>query len=157
MPRGNDVSMTDDEVEAYLNEGGNYVITTIGHDGWPHAVAMFCAVDPGNVIRFGTYEKSQKIKNLARDDRVTVLLETGTRYEELKGVMIRGRATVEKDLERTIDTLIDALGNSGAGSDLPPGAKEDPAVRSVIELQARKRVLVTVLPEKITSWDHNKL
>lgn len=157
MPRAQDTRMSEDEVQAFLEEGGSFVVTTNGSDGWPHAVAMFCAVDPGAVVRFATYEKSQKIKNLERDPRTTILLETGSRYEELRGVMIRGNAEVERDLDRTVDTLLEAVANSGAGEDLPEVARDDPAVRSVMERQAAKRVLVTVRPERIVSWDHRKL
>lgn len=157
MPRAQDTRMSEDEVQAFLEEGGSFVVTTNGHDGWPHAVAMFCAVDPGAVVRFATYEKSQKIKNLERDPRTTILLETGSRYEELRGVMIRGHAEMVRDLDLTVDTLLEAVANSGAGADLPDVARDDPAVRSVMERQAAKRVLVTVKPERIVSWDHRKL
>ena len=35
-----------------------------------------------------TFAKSQKIKNLERDPRCTVLIEAGEEYQELRGVQI---------------------------------------------------------------------
>ncbi len=150
-------SMTPQETQAYLEEGGAYTVATNGHDGWPHAVAMFCVIDPGHVVRFATYAKSQKVKNLESDPRVTVMRETGDAYEELKGVMIRGKAELIYDLDATIDTLIDALKASDAGDNLPADAKDNDAIRSVMTDRARKRVLVRVTPERVSSWDHTKM
>ena len=46
-----------------------------------------------------TYAKSQKVKNLERDDRVTVLVESGHQYNELRGVMIKARAELHRDVD----------------------------------------------------------
>ena len=96
-------------------------LVTNGANGYPHAVAMFYSLDPtlGHdlTIRFATYASSQKVKNIERDPKVTVLVETGTAYSELRGVMIQGRARIENDLERIVATMIEA--NAGTGSPLP--------------------------------------
>ena len=39
-----------------------------------------------------TYAKSQKVKNLERDPRATLLIETGNEYAELRGVQIEAEA-----------------------------------------------------------------
>ena len=38
-----------------------------------------------------SYARAQKIVNLRRDPRATVLVESGATYKELSGVMVRGR------------------------------------------------------------------
>ncbi len=50
-----------------------------------------------------TYAKSQKVKNLERDDRATTLVESGSEYSELKGVMLKTRAHIERDTDKVID------------------------------------------------------
>ena len=50
-----------------------------------------------------TYAKSQKVKNLERDDRATTLVESGNEYSELKGVMLKTRAHIERDTDMIID------------------------------------------------------
>ena len=43
-------------------------------------------------IAFWTYRGSQKARNLARDPRVSCLVETGEEYFELRGVQVTGIA-----------------------------------------------------------------
>ncbi len=152
MPRKDDIRMTTDEVRDYLREGHTMTLVTNGPKGYPHAVAMFFALDDDLTIKFATYATSQKVVNLERDPKVTLLVETGTAYSELRGVMIEGRAEITTDLEETVATMIQA--NAVTGSPLPDIAQipEDVKVR-----MAGKRVLVKVTPERFVSWDHGKL
>ena len=126
--------------------------TTNGPRGFPHAVAIFFAIDDDLTIRFATYGSSQKIKNVERDPKVTLLVETGSAYSELKGVMIEGRASLTTDLDQTVATMIEA--NAVTGSPLPDLEKIPEDVKMKM---AAKRVLVTVVPERFVSWDHGKL
>lgn len=152
MPRKDDIRMTTDEVRDYLREGHTMTLVTNGPKGYPHAVAMFFALDDDLTIKFATYATSQKVVNLERDPKVTLLVETGTAYSELRGVMIEGRAEITTDLEETVATMIQA--NAVTGSPLPDITQipEDVKVR-----MAGKRVLVKVTPERFISWDHGKL
>ena len=45
-----------------------------------------------------TYAKSQKVKNLERDPRATLLIETGVEYGELRGVQIEAEAELIRDV-----------------------------------------------------------
>ena len=56
--------------------------------------------DAGTDPWIWTYRKSQKVKNLERDDRATLLVESGIEYAELRGVMLKTRARIEYDTER---------------------------------------------------------
>ncbi len=164
MPRKDDIRMTKDEIHDYLAEGHTMTLVTNGSNGFPHAVAMFYSLDNTSghtsghtngqdlTIRFATYASSQKVKNIERDPKVTLLVETGTAYSELRGVMIQGHARIENDLERIIATMIEA--NAGTGSPLPDIEQipHDVKVR-----MAGKRVLVCIEPLRFVSWDHGKL
>ncbi len=152
MPRKDDITMSPDEIRTYLRGGHTMTFTTNGPRGYPHAVAMFFAIDDDLTIRFATYASSQKIKNVERDPKVALLVETGTAYSELKGVMIEGHASLTTDLERTVATMIEA--NAVTGSPLPD---LDKIPEDVKRRMAAKRVLVTVTPERFVSWDHGKL
>lgn len=152
MPRKDDIAMTDQEIRDYLREGHNMTLVTNGPRGFPHAVAMFYGLDDDGTVRFATYASSQKVKNVERDPKVTLLVETGRAYADLRGVMIEGLARIETDLDRTVATMIEA--NAGTGSPLPPLEQipHDVKVR-----MAGKRVLVCVTPQRFVSWDHGKL
>lgn len=152
MPRKDDIAMSEEEIRNYLREGHTMTLVTNGHRGYPHAVAMFYALDEDLTVRLATYASSQKVKNIERDPRVTLLVETGTAYSELRGVMIEGSASISTNTERTVATMVEA--NAVTGSPLPD---VDQIPDDVKQRMAGKRVLVSVKPDRILSWDHGKL
>lgn len=152
MPRKDDIRMSQEEILAYLREGHTMTLVTNGPKRWPHAVAMFYALDDDLTIKFATYATSQKVKNVERDPRVTLLVETGTAYSELRGVMIEGEAEITTDLEETVATMVEA--NAVTGSPLPDISQIPDDVKVKM---AGKRVLLKVKPVRFVSWDHGKL
>jgi PPOX class probable F420-dependent enzyme len=140
--------MTDAEVAEYLGGVHTLQVASINADGTPHLAAMFYAVVDGQV-GFWTYGKSQKVVNLRRDPRITVMVETGKEYSELNGVTITGRARLIDDLDEVF----------AFGEVLYPryfGELND-AAREGIKITGAKRVVVMVEPSKVVSWDHTKL
>ena len=152
MPRTDDIRMDRDEIRDYLREGHTMTLVTNGHRGYPHAVAMFYSLDDDLTVHFATYARSQKVKNIERDPRVTLLVESGRAYRELRGVMIEGRASIGTDTDRIVATMIEA--NANTGSPLPDLALIPDDVK---QRMAGKRVLVSIVPERFVSWDHGKL
>jgi len=141
--------MTDDEARAFLEAGRDLQVASINVDGTPHLVTMWYVVRDGEVA-FWTYGKSQKIVNLRRDPRLTVLVATGDRYEELRGVSISGRAELLDDRDEVI----------GYGEDIYErywGPIDNDVVREGVRTMGAKRVVVVVKPETVVSWDHSKL
>jgi PPOX class probable F420-dependent enzyme len=110
---------------------------------------MWYVVDPDGSVLMTTFAKSQKVANLRRDPRCALLVETGRTYEQLKGLLIRGRVEIEPDTERVLDLLarVHVKYNQGPAEGL----------REAMRGQAQKRVLLRVRPDRISSWDHGKL
>src|SRR5579864_9465647 len=98
MSRRDLIRMNDEEIRAFLEEQRILQVPTIDHDGWPHLVAMWYVLINDQIV-FWTYAKSQKAVNLRRDPRLTCLVETGERYDELRGVQIKGQAIISDDYE----------------------------------------------------------
>jgi PPOX class probable F420-dependent enzyme len=149
VSRREQIRMSDDEVQAFLEAGRDLQVASINADGTPHLVTMWYAVRDGEVA-FWTYAKSQKIVNLRRDPRVTVLVATGDIYDELKGVSINGRAELVEDRDEVI-----RFGE--AVYERYWGPLDNDAVREGVRTMGAKRVVVVVKPEKVVSWDHSKL
>jgi nitroimidazol reductase NimA-like FMN-containing flavoprotein (pyridoxamine 5'-phosphate oxidase superfamily) len=141
--------MTGEEVAAFIEEHPKLQLATINQDGSPHLVTMFSAVIDGK-IAFWTYRTSRKAHNLARDPRVTCLIETGTDYSELRGLMIYGtvRALTEPNDVRYVGSRIVRR---------MTGLEDDAAIASVVEQTAAKRYAYVVEPTGVASWDHRKL
>lgn len=149
MSRRDQIRMTDEEVGAFLLEGPHKLqVATINRDGSPHLVAMYYAVVDGR-IAFWTYTKSQKIRNLERDPRITVLVEDGLDYAELRGVQIAGTATLSTDPAAVLDI--------GERLHARYWGELDDTARAGVAYSGRKRTRVEVEPLRVVSWDHRKL
>src|SRR5688572_23753468 len=101
------VSMSQEEIDSFLEGNLKVQVASIGKDGTPHLTTLFYVVLDDKIC-FWTYATSQKVKNLERDARVSALVETGAAYEELAGVSIRGTAEIVRDTEgiRRIGTAV---------------------------------------------------
>jgi len=150
MQRRKAISLTPDEQRRYLAESHTCILTSNDRQGYPHSVAMWYVAEPDGTVVMTTFAKSQKALNLRRDPRCAILIESGRTYPTLKGLLIRGQATLEEGTERVLDVLerVHAKYNT-------PGPVE--GLRDAMRGQARKRVVVRVRPERISSWDHAKL
>jgi PPOX class probable F420-dependent enzyme len=149
MSRRDQILMTADEMRAFLDEGRDLQVASVNADGTPHLVTMWYLRD-GEDLLFWTYAKSQKVVNVRRDPRATVLVATGEKYEELKGVSITGSVTVEDNLDAVL-----AFGEQVYEKYWGPIGND--LVREGVHTMGAKRVVVRVTPVKTTSWDHSKL
>jgi len=141
--------MTDEEVRDFLGENRTMQVATVDRDGTPHLVAMWYGLIDGEVVMW-TYTKSQKAHNLRRSPKIACLVESGERYEELRGVSLTGEAEVSDDREYVMRVGEAVLFG-------PRGGEMDRAARDLLEMTGAKRVAITVKPSKVVSWDHRKL
>ncbi len=157
MKQRDRVAMTPDEVAAMLAGCRKVQLATINPDGMPHLVTMYYTVIDGKVA-FWTYRSSQKALNLARDPRISCLVETGDQYFDLKGVQIQGEVVAIEDPAAVQDIgrrITEVMGTAVAGSDSAGEAAE--ALRDYVSRAARKRFGYIVKPRRVISWDHSKL
>lgn len=145
--------MSQDEIDAFLAQRRNAVLSTLDRHGAPHAAAMWF-VPAGDEVLMWTYAKSQKAVNLERDPRCSLLVEEGLAYEELRGVLIRGSARLISTYEEVLAIgkgLYGRYTGPETGNDIPEGPL------TVIESQARKRIGIGLSTARLASWDHRKL
>ncbi|HEY3993497.1 MAG TPA: TIGR03618 family F420-dependent PPOX class oxidoreductase [Ktedonobacteraceae bacterium] len=148
MSRRELIVMTNEEIQAFLQTERTLQVATIGRDGYPHLVAMWYVIVEQH-IAFWTYARSQKAVNLRRDPRLTCLVEAGQSYAELRGVQIKGQATILDDRE-TVQHYGELIMERYTGP-----LNEN--TRPMVTAQAPKRIVVVVNPIKVVSWDHRKL
>jgi PPOX class probable F420-dependent enzyme len=142
------IRMSPEEVEAFLAERRAMSMCSIAADGSIHAVAMWYGFLDG-CVTVETKAKSQKVQNLRRDPRLTLLFEAGDTYEELRGVELVGRAEIIDDHEQ-----LWALGVSVF--ERYYGAYTD-EIKPFLETMLHKRVAIKMHAERTVSWDHRKL
>ncbi len=146
------IQMTDDERMAFIRSHKTMNIVSNGPGGFPHPMPMWFTIDGDGTVRMTTFRKSQKVLNIQRDPKVSLLIEDGTEYAELRGVVLYGHCEIIDDIDAVKDTLIDITG--GEAAETPEGRE---AMGKVIMDTAAKRVCLNLEPQKIVSWDHTKL
>ena len=152
MSRRNQIQMSEAEVGDFVAAAKTIILNSIGPDGVPHPMPMWFAIDEDGSILMTTFRKSQKVRNLERDARVSLLAEDGDVYSELRGVVYYGKAELVPDVDRVVSILEKVNARNGMSGDAPPEA-----VRPFLEKTAQKRIGIRVSPERVVSWDHRKL
>lgn len=136
------VRLSQEEVHAFLDSRPGWImLTTLGRDGYPHTVPIGY-FRMGSDVYIGCRAGTQKVKNIERNPRVSLLLEAGATMQDIKGVLIQGDAEVITDPEATLPLMREAARRRGVPDDqLPEVARPGTAY-----LQVR--------PRKVISWDY---
>jgi PPOX class probable F420-dependent enzyme len=144
--------MTAPEVRSHLTRARTMVLVTLGPDGVPDPVPMWFVLDADGRIRMRTYRRSQKVRNLRRDPRVSCLVEDGREYGELRGVQLTGTVELVEDPEWVADVVLGlrAKYDGGAGTQVA-----EP--RATLLAQVDKQVGMRLIVRRTVSWDHRKL
>ena len=146
-----DISMTTEEIHQLLGEAQNLQVATLGRDGFPHLTTLwFCLID--GRVTFRSFTKSQRVVNLDRDNRLTVLAEMGSEYDELRGAMIQGRAHLDRDPHTVMRVYAEVTRKQQGLDEIDPDV-----VEAMFGRFKSKNTVITVEPERTTSWDHRKL
>jgi PPOX class probable F420-dependent enzyme len=148
MKQRDRVAMTGEDVAAFLAQARKLQLATINRDGTPHLVTMYYVLLDGR-IAFWTYRASQKARNLARDPRVTCLVEAGEQYFDLRGVQVQGVVRTVGDPAAVLEI--------GRRIAVVMTGVHDGLADDYVEHTARKRLGYVVEPARIISWDHAKL
>jgi PPOX class probable F420-dependent enzyme len=137
--------MSEDEARAFLEEQRTVTCATLGPRGWPHLMPLWYLLRDDQIWAW-TYAKSQKVRNLERDPRATLQVETGDSYEKLRGVMLECDTVLHRDTPE-VQSFGEALFERYAGN---------PATE-MVAAQAPKRVVMQFVERRRVSWDHGKL
>ena len=141
--------MTEEEVTQFIASQKSLQVATINKDGTPHLSTLWFDVVNGEIV-FETFTKSQKIKNLQRDNRISCLLEDGLVYEKLRGVQINGVAELVDSPDQVHQLAKGVMARNNP--EIPTEALDE-----VAEAMSVNRTAVVVKATKVVSWDHQKL
>jgi PPOX class probable F420-dependent enzyme len=153
MPsRRQQIELSRHEIAGFLAESRTVILVSNGPDGYPHPMPMWFHVDEAGAVHCTTFARSQKVKNLERDPRASLLVESGTEYAKLKGVVIYARAEIVAERDAVVAALV-AINTRGR----EVSAAEREQLTAAVTRTAEKRVLLRFVPERYVSWDHAKL
>jgi PPOX class probable F420-dependent enzyme len=151
MSRRAQITLSDAEQLELIEAERVVVVASFGPSGWPHLMPLWYVPREGE-IWIWTYAKSQKVKNLERDPRATLLIETGHEYGELRGVMVEAEAEIHRDVETVSEFGKQLTVRYSEGIE----SVEGDAV-AALQAQAQKRVAIHFHPRRTATWDHRKL
>ena len=156
--------MSDAEAASFLAEERTVTCATTGPGGWPHLMPLWYVLRepqaPGQArpqLWSWTYAASQKVRNIERHARVTLQVEAGEEYQELRGVMLECEVVIHRDI-----AVVAALGREifaryATPRGQPPAPELPAQVAAMVEQQAAKRVALEFVEMRRASWDHRKL
>jgi PPOX class probable F420-dependent enzyme len=151
VSRRDQIKLSEREFSQLLEAERVAVISSLGPRGWPHLMPMWF-VPRDDEVWIWTYAKSQKVRNLERDPRATVLVEAGHDYGELRGAMIETEAEIHRDVETVVGFAAELTLRYAEGI-----SAVDAEARAALEAQAPKRVAIRFRALRLASWDHRKL
>ena len=142
------IRMTEQEVDEFLLGRHTMSVATINHDDTIHLVAMWYGFLEG-CVAIETKTKSQKVRNLRRDPRMTCMVEAGDTYEELRGVELVGTGEIVEEPGRMWEMGVNLF-------ERYQGTYTE-EMRPFVEAMLHKRVVVQLHVDRVVSWDHRKL
>ena len=139
MPR----TMSIEETHEFLDSKPGWIaLTTIDPDGYPHTVPLgYFRLE--NDVLMGVRSNTRKLKNIQNNPKVSLLLESGTSMQDIKGLMVQGTATVHSNPEETLHYSREAARLRGVPEkDLPTEPREG-------------AVYIKVTLARLRSWDYS--
>jgi len=136
-------SMTDEELESFLGHALFARLGTINEDGTIHIAPVFFKYDAGQIL-MATQDPSRKVRNIKRNNNVTVLIDTTE--VPFKGVLVYG--TAELDYEDVIRKRVGIFERRLSHEEAETYARR---------LSGKWRcVIVRITPVRIASFDYSK-
>lgn len=147
------LKLTSDEVDMLLRTEARCRIATIGPGQQINLTPMTFGWAGEKVYIFA---RGQKIANLRRNAHTTVLVDVGESWKELKGIMLRGQATVleSAEEEQTDPDLQAACENLGNKHNL---TRNNKPIAYAATASGRSRRWIVFTPEHIVSWNNENL
>ncbi|MFG3026013.1 pyridoxamine 5'-phosphate oxidase family protein [Streptomyces sp. NPDC048254] len=146
--RGRKIMMTSGELDEFLTTQRTCRVATVSASGDPHVSALWFAWD-GTSLWLYSVVRSQRWKDLSRDPRVAVVVDSGEEYDQLRGVELRGTAEFVGEVPRTgelvaeLDYVETLFARKNFGLDEMP--------------HDGRHAWARLTPTKIASWDFRKL
>jgi hypothetical protein len=139
--------MSQQERDAFLTTERTCRVASVGGDGSPHVTPLWFVWD-GTSLWLTSIVQSQRWTDLQRDNRVSIIVDAGSEFMELRGIEMRGVADVVGEVPRTGEPIPDL--------ERPERLFADKYAGGNLRHDGRHAWL-RITPNKIVSWDFRKL
>jgi general stress protein 26 len=143
-------SMTNEEVDRFLESKLNLQLATVDKQGWPNIRPVWFYYDKNEEKLFLTTSKlAKKIQNLRDNPNVYFSIDDET--SPPKGVKGRGTVTTKEDPSKTI-----SVGDKISIKYL--GTLDHPVAKMITDLAKKGEVvLIEISPKFFSTWDYSKM
>lgn len=142
--------MGPDELDRFLREERTCRVATVRADGTPHVVPLWFVWD-GEALWLNSVVKSQRWTDLSRNPVVSVVVDAGTAYGELRGVELNGSVEQVGSAPRV------AGGPAVAALAEPERLFAEKYAGSATFVPDGGHAWLRLVPDKLVSWDFRKL
>ncbi len=141
------ITMTDEERDDMLESKIPMRFASYSEDGFPHVVPVWHAYMDGKLY-FDTDKESVKVRNIKETGRGAGVVDKGSDYSELRGVLVQGECSVIEDEETREEILMHNL-DKYFGGEIPEFVQQ--------RNESVERVSVELSLDHITTWDFRKV
>lgn len=146
--RGRRIMMTDEETDAFLREQRTCRVATVSPDGRPHVGALWFVWD-GTSLWLYSITRSRRWSDLRKDPRISVVVDSGEAYDELRGVELSGTAVFVGEAPRTGEPCEELAEPERLFPVKNFGITEMP--------HDGRHAWIRLTPDSIVSWDFRKI
>ncbi|MEV0184289.1 pyridoxamine 5'-phosphate oxidase family protein [Streptomyces sp. NPDC050625] len=139
--------MTPEEVDAFLAAERVCRVATISAGGHPHVVPLWFVWD-GSALWLNSVFRSQRWADLQRDPRVSVVVDAGEEFHELRGVELSGEVEVASEVPRTSEPRPELAGVERRYAEKYSGTPDFVA--------DGRHTWLRMSPTRLVSWDFRK-
>ena len=145
--RGRKIAMSAEEVDVFLRSERTCRVGTMSAERGPHVSPLWFVWD-GKSLWLTSIVKSQRWVDLERDPRVSVVVDAGTDFMELRGVELVGKVVQVGEVPRVgeadpeLEEPERLFGEKYAGGQM---------------YHDKRHAWLRLTPDKIVSWDFRKM
>ena len=138
-----DLSLSPEELDAFLGSERTVRVATADGGGRPHVVPLWFVWVEGTMF-VNTTRGNRSVRNAASNPLGAATVDAGEGYDELRGVVLRGRLE-DADHDPRLPQVLQAFSSKYFGGN-PPHF-----------VGWRNRFFLKLEPDDITSWDFRKI
>lgn len=146
------IAMSASDQDALLRRARTCRLATVDAHGWPRVTPVWFWWD-GQAIWVRSLLRSQRWSDVLRDPHVSLVVDVGDRYEELRGVELTGRAQAVPD----VDDPSSARDSPGHAVDRVTAGFAEKYDTSPARLDDGRHGWLRIEVDGRFSWDHTLL
>ena len=157
MALSRDLALTPEQQDDILGSQWNMRISTVSPSGRINSTPLWFAWHAGKIW---AYCRGQKVDNMRRDPRCTVLVDRNEQFLELQGIMIQGDVRILEDAaaeeaDPDLPEVRRIMGAKYAGGH-GEAPSEEPAMMAA-SARGRSWRWVAITPTHVVTWDNTKI